>query len=158
MVAKFIKKMIKILLLTVMSFFLIQSAHADTFKISNLNIEYDNIVEESTEWGDLKMYYLAEELVLSTMDSDKNGKADSWSEYENGLNISSILDSSGNNKPDYFVEFDSNGEITKEVQKKPIFDILKEKIIENKLVIGGIGFFILLLFILIFKKKRKSKK
>ena len=81
----------KIFLLTVMSFFLIQSASADTFKMGDLKVEYDNVIEESTEWGDMKLYYLGEDLVLSTMDDDKDGNDDSWSAYKDGVNTSSMV-------------------------------------------------------------------
>lgn len=125
------------------------------FEIEDLSVEYDNIVEDKTNLGDMKLYYFGEELVLSTFDKDSDGKADSWFAYKDGLNTVAMKDSSGNNKPDYLVEFDSEGNVTKETRKKPIKELFLEKIMENKLAAGGGAFVLLLFLIVIFRRKKK---
>ena len=148
----------KSILLVVISCLLTPMVNAEVFKIGDLSVKYDNILEESTDLGDMKLYYLEEELVFSTFDLDSDGKADSWFEYKDGINTVAMKDNFGNNKPDYSVEFDNEGNVTKETRKKQLKDLVMEMIMENKLIAGGSAFAFLLLFIIIFRTKKKSKK
>ena len=139
-----------------MNILLMQMINADTLKVGDLKVEYDTILEEDTEWGYMKSYYIDDELVFTTFDDNNDGKPDSWFAYKDNINTIAMKDTTGNNKPDYLVEFDSDGEITKETKKEQInLDMLIDKIIAHKVLIGSI-ILIVLLFIF-FKRKKKLK-
>ena len=140
-----------------MNLLLMQMVSADTFKVGDLKVEYDTVLEEDTDWGYMKSYYFDDELVFTTFDDDNNGKPDSWFGYKDNVNTIAMKDTTGNNKPDYLVEFDSDGEITKETKKEQInLDMLIDKIIENKVLVCGL--ILIVLLFLFFKRKKKYKK
>ena len=140
-----------------MNLLLMQMVSADTFKVGDLKVEYDTVLEEDTDWGYMKSYYLDDELVFTTFDDDNDGKPDSWFGYKDNINTIAMKDTTGNNKPDYLVEFDSDGEITKETKKEQInLDMLIDKIIENKVLVCGL--ILIVLLFLFFKRKKKYKK
>ena len=143
----------------IMSLLLIQTVivSAETLKTGGLKINYDTVLEEDTDWGYMKSYYLDDELVFTTFDDNDDGKPDSWFGYEDNINTIAMKDTTGNNKPDYLVEFDSDGEITKETKKEQInLSMLIDKIVENKILVGGL--ILIVLLFLFFKRKKKHKK
>ena len=148
----------KLILITIiMNLLLMQMISADTLKVGDLKVEYDNVLEEDTEWGYMKSYYLDDELVFTTFDDNDDGKPDSWFGYKDNVNTIAMKDTTGNNKPDYLVEFDSDGEITKETKKEQInLGMLIDKIIGNKVLVGSL--ILIVLLFLFFKRKKKHKK
>ena len=154
--------MMKFIWLSVIGLLFLPLVSAEVLDVKGFEVEYDTLLEEKTEWGDMKMYYLGEELVFSTVDSDKDGKIDSWLEYKEGVNTAAMKDSTGNNRVDYSVEFDSDGNITNEVRKTPInAEWFTEKFLENKILIGGLAFVVLFVCTIVFRrriKRRKGKK
>lgn len=143
-------------IIIVMMILLVHAVSAETIKVGNDAIEYDTLLE----YGSMSSYYKDDVLVLSTFDNNGDGKADQWFMYGEGFVLqSAVQDSDNSGKPDYFVEYDAQGNVVSEREAIPFLQRVRNLISRFRFYV--LGFIVLVLaafFIFVLLKSRKKRK
>ena len=143
-----------IFLMLALAVFNIHSADA---ALGSLKVEYDDVVESDSDFDgtlDRRSYYKDDQLVLSTYDTDLDGKADMWFTYNDGVYVEEAMrDSNGDGKPNDIVAYDEEGNVLS-IESKMTF---KDSYIAGAVLLV-IGCIIGAFTIVRMRKKRKAKK